>query len=109
MSENKEPAAIEVDVAANLVAVNDAIAAAAKAAGRDGGEAGLVAVSKTQPATAIGPTIQAGQRVFGENRVYRGGSCLSKERRTRFAFRHKRHPGFRGDYVGFRIVRSHSE
>ncbi len=69
MSENKEPAAIEVDVAANLAAVNDAIAAAAKAAGRDGGEAGLVAVSKTQPATAIGPAIRAGQRVFGENRV----------------------------------------
>ncbi len=69
MSENKEPAAIEVDVAENLAAVDDAIAAAAKAAGRDGGEAGLVAVSKTQPATAVEPAIQAGQRVFGENRV----------------------------------------
>ena len=73
MSENKEPVAIEVaievDVAANLATVNGAIAAAAKAAGRGAGEADLVAVSKTQPAPAIQQAIQAGQRVFGENRV----------------------------------------
>ena len=69
MSENKEPVSIEVDVAANLATVNGAIAAAAKAAGRGAGEADLVAVSKTQPAPAIQQAIQAGQRVFGENRV----------------------------------------
>ena len=73
MSENKEPVAIEVaievDVAANLATVNGAIAAAAKAAGRGAGKADLVAVSKTQPAPAIQQAIQAGQRVFGENRV----------------------------------------
>ena len=69
MSLNKEPAALDVDVAANLAQVNGAIAAAAKAAGRGVGDAALVAVSKTQPATAIEPAIQAGQRIFGENRV----------------------------------------
>jgi pyridoxal phosphate enzyme (YggS family) len=69
MSENEEPVAIEVDVDANLATVNGAIAAAAKAAGRGAGEADLVAVSKTQPAPAIQQAIQAGQRVFGENRV----------------------------------------
>ncbi|MFP6772022.1 MAG: YggS family pyridoxal phosphate-dependent enzyme [Alphaproteobacteria bacterium] len=73
MSEDKEPVtievAIEVDVAANLATVNGAIAAAAKAADRGAGEADLVAVSKTQPAPAIQQAIQAGQRVFGENRV----------------------------------------
>ncbi|MBT4488172.1 MAG: YggS family pyridoxal phosphate-dependent enzyme [Rhodospirillaceae bacterium] len=69
MSLNKEPAALDVDVAANLAQVNGAIAAAAKAAGRGVDDAALVAVSKTQPATAIEPAIQAGQRIFGENRV----------------------------------------
>ncbi|MFP6748839.1 MAG: YggS family pyridoxal phosphate-dependent enzyme [Alphaproteobacteria bacterium] len=73
MSANDEPAAtdvdIAVDVAANLDRVNAAIAAAAGAAGRGADEVTLVAVSKTQPATAVAPAIQAGQRVFGENRV----------------------------------------
>ena len=38
-------------------------------AGRDTGSVTLVAVSKTFDADAIAPVIQAGQRVFGENRV----------------------------------------
>jgi pyridoxal phosphate enzyme (YggS family) len=45
------------------------IAHARGVAGRARGEVTLVAVSKTQPAEAIAPLIQAGQRVFGENRV----------------------------------------
>lgn len=45
------------------------IARACKAARRNPGEVTLVAVSKTQPASAIGPLLLEGHRVFGENRV----------------------------------------
>jgi len=45
------------------------IAAAEQAAGRSAGDVVLVAVSKTQGAEDILPVIQAGQRLFGENRV----------------------------------------
>ncbi len=45
------------------------IACAAKAAGRDVSDVTLVAVSKTFDADAIRPLLDAGQRVFGENRV----------------------------------------
>ncbi|WP_066477229.1 MULTISPECIES: YggS family pyridoxal phosphate-dependent enzyme [unclassified Sphingomonas] len=57
------------DPAARLRAVGDAIAAAARLAGRKAADVTLIAVSKTQDATAIRPLIAAGQRVFGENRV----------------------------------------
>ncbi len=45
------------------------IAAAEKEAAHPPGSAALVAVSKTVAAEAIRPVIEAGQRVFGENRV----------------------------------------
>ncbi|RST88333.1 YggS family pyridoxal phosphate-dependent enzyme [Aquibium carbonis] len=45
------------------------IAAAEAEAGRPAGVVTLVAVSKTFDADAIRPVIEAGQRVFGENRV----------------------------------------
>lgn len=45
------------------------IARAAQAAGRDPADVTLVAVSKQQPWEAIQPVLDAGQRVFGENRV----------------------------------------
>lgn len=58
------------DAAANrLQFVSDAIAAAAKAAGRDPVGVTLVAVSKGRSANEIEPLIAAGQRDFGENRV----------------------------------------
>ncbi len=56
-------------VVANLAAVRDRIAGAARAAGRDPAAITLVAVSKTQPAARIAQALAAGQRVFGENRV----------------------------------------
>lgn len=56
------------DPAARLAGVRDAIARAAKLAGRSDAVE-LIAVSKTHPAEAIEPLIAAGQRVFGENRV----------------------------------------
>jgi len=47
----------------------DRIAAAAKSSGRDGSPPTLVAVSKQQPWSRVRPVLEAGQRVFGENRV----------------------------------------
>jgi hypothetical protein len=52
-----------------LETVRATIARACKDAGRDPSGVTLVAVSKTFPAEAIEPVIDAGQRVFGENRV----------------------------------------
>ena len=45
------------------------IARACKEARRDRASVTLVAVSKTFDADTIAPVIEAGQRVFGENRV----------------------------------------
>jgi len=45
------------------------IAAAAVAAGRDPGAVTLIAVSKVQPLARVEAVLDAGQRVFGENRV----------------------------------------
>jgi len=56
-------------VTANLSGVRGRIEAAAEAAGRAAGAVTLVAVSKTQPSEAVRAALQAGQRVFGENRV----------------------------------------
>jgi len=52
-----------------LATVEREIARAAKEARRDPATVKLIAVSKTFDASAISPIIDAGQRVFGENRV----------------------------------------
>lgn len=52
-----------------LNAIRSRIAAAALAAGRPSDAVQLVAVSKLQPWEHIAPVFDAGQRVFGENRV----------------------------------------
>ena len=49
--------------------VKTAIAEAEAKAGRKPGDVALVAVSKTHDADAIIPVIEAGQRIFGENKV----------------------------------------
>lgn len=63
----------------------DAIAAAELKAGRPAGSVTLVAVSKTFGASEIRPLLEAGHRVFGENRVQ---EALAKW------------PVLRGDYPG---------
>ena len=57
------------DAVARLAAVLANIGQAEKEAGRPAGAVTLVAVSKTFSADEIRPVIEAGQRVFGENRV----------------------------------------
>ena len=56
-------------VADNLSAVQERIAKAAARAGRDPAGITLVAVTKTIPVERICEAVEAGQRVFGENRV----------------------------------------
>ena len=55
--------------AARLSEVQDRIARAARLAGREAEDVRLIAVSKTHEAEAIRPLLEAGQRLFGENRV----------------------------------------
>ena len=54
---------------ARLTAVRGEIAEACREAGRDPADVTLIAVSKTFAAEAIAPVLDAGHRVFGENRV----------------------------------------
>jgi pyridoxal phosphate enzyme (YggS family) len=56
-------------VVKNLAAVHERIAAAARLAGRRPEEIALMAVSKTFPPETIREAYNAGQRLFGENRV----------------------------------------
>ena len=60
---------MEEVIAANLKGVNARIEAAARGAGRSPDAVTLVAVSKTNPQSAVRAALAAGQRVFGENRV----------------------------------------
>ena len=57
------------DSVARLAEVKQRIASAVGEAQRPAGSVGLVAVSKTFTADEIRPVIEAGQRIFGENRV----------------------------------------
>jgi PLP dependent protein len=57
------------DAAANLERIRQRISRAEADFGRKPGSVELVAVSKTFPADAILPVLEAGQRVFGENYV----------------------------------------
>jgi pyridoxal phosphate enzyme (YggS family) len=56
-------------ISANLSAIHERIAHAAERAGRSLNDVALMAVSKTQPAAKIIEAYEAGQRLFGENRV----------------------------------------
>jgi len=82
--------------ATRLGTVRERIAHACKVARREVHEVTLVAVSKTHPAEAIEPLLEAGQQVFGENRVqeaqakwprlrerWPAASCNRTRRRTR--------------------------
>jgi pyridoxal phosphate enzyme (YggS family) len=56
-------------IAENLESVRANIAAAAHRAGRDLSAVELIAVSKTYPADVVCEAVEAGQELFGENRV----------------------------------------
>ncbi len=58
-----------MSVAANISSIQERIATAARRAGRNPDDIALMAVSKTQPPERIREAYEAGQRLFGENRV----------------------------------------
>lgn len=58
-----------IEISRNLASVRAQIDEAAADAGRDPSAVTLVAVSKTKPAALIQNAIDAGHRVYGENRV----------------------------------------
>ena len=72
--------------------VSDRIAAAAQAAGRDPASVRLVAVTKTFGAEAIVPVLDAGHRIFGENRV--------QEARAKWPALRERHPDIELHLIG---------
>jgi PLP dependent protein len=59
----------ETHPSGRLTDVRDKIARAATLAGRLADAVTLIAISKTVPADGVRPLLDAGQRVFGENRV----------------------------------------
>ena len=68
-----------------LADIEARIAKAAAAHGRAPGDITLIAVSKMQPDERVAAVLQAGHRVFGENRVQEAAG---------------KWPGFRGEYDG---------
>jgi pyridoxal phosphate enzyme (YggS family) len=80
------------NAASRLGEIRDRIARAAKIARREANDIALVAVSKTHGADAIAPLIEAGQRVFGENRV--------QEAQAKWPALRERHPGIELHLVG---------
>ncbi|MGO3517230.1 MAG: YggS family pyridoxal phosphate-dependent enzyme [Acetobacter cibinongensis] len=79
-------------LADRLAHVRAQIDTAAHAAARDPAEITLVAVSKFHPATSVQEAIQAGQRVFGENRVQEAAAKFPALRAT--------HPDIRLHLIG---------
>jgi PLP dependent protein len=75
-----------------LDAVSARIAAAAREVGSDPGDVRLIAVSKTFPAEDIVPVLEAGHRVFGENRV--------QEAKSKWPALRQRFPGVELHLIG---------
>ena len=80
------------DAVARLESVRAEIARAARDFGRDPASITLVAVSKTFPADAIEPALEAGQRVFGENYV--------QEAKGKWPALRERYPGVELHMIG---------
>jgi pyridoxal phosphate enzyme (YggS family) len=79
-------------IAANLAEVKARIAKQAKEWQRSGDDVNLVAVGKTHPAEAIEAALQAGHRLFGENRV--------QEAAAKFPALRARYPDLRLHLIG---------
>jgi pyridoxal phosphate enzyme (YggS family) len=67
-----------MSISENLARVRERVAAAARRAGRSEPEIALMAVCKTFPTEAIREAYDAGQRLFGENRVQEFGEKAPK-------------------------------
>ena len=80
------------DILQNLLSIQDDISKTAAEWGRDPHEISLVAVSKKQPEDRIEAALDAGHRLFGENRV--------PEAQERWAERRKTYPDLRLHLIG---------
>ena len=60
---------LEMSIAENIARLKEEVAAACRRAGRNEEDVALMAVSKVHPVEAILEAHEAGQRLFGENRV----------------------------------------
>ncbi|MDE1930373.1 MAG: YggS family pyridoxal phosphate-dependent enzyme [Alphaproteobacteria bacterium] len=81
-----------LSIAARLATVRAQLAEAARHAGHSANAVTLVAVSKTQPVSAIEAALAAGQRDFGENRV--------QEAQSKFSGLKARYPDLRLHLIG---------
>lgn len=76
-------------ISANLQAVRERIAAAARACRRDPAGIRLLAVSKTKPAADVLEAVAAGQSAFGENYVQEGMAKIDEIGKTGKIARHE--------------------
>ncbi len=83
---------MECTAAEPLARIEARIAQACRIAARDRNAVTLIAISKTHPAEGIAPLIEAGQGVFGENRV--------AEAQGKWPALRERHPGIELHLVG---------
>jgi pyridoxal phosphate enzyme (YggS family) len=70
------------DASIRLAEVREKITRAARTAGRESTDVELIAISKMHDAAAIRPLLDAGQRVFGENRVQEAAAKWPELRET---------------------------
>lgn len=70
------------DIGANLAEIRGRIEAAAERSGRDPASVQLIAVSKTHGIEMIEAAYEAGQRHFGENRVYEAEGKIAEARKV---------------------------
>jgi len=80
------------DAAKALAETRTRMEAAARSAGRDPAGVELIAVTKTFAAAEIEPVLEAGHRVFGENRV--------QEAKAKWPALRQRYPGIRLHLIG---------
>ena len=88
----QDPSPLTAHLPTGLASVEQEIARACKEARRDRASVTLIAVSKTFDAGTITPVIEAGQRVFGENRV--------QEARAKWPGLMSAHPGIALHLIG---------
>ena len=92
MTAQAEQALLVKPIEANLQAIRERIAAAARSVGRSPADVTLVAVSKAQPDERVVAALAAGQRVFGENYM--------QEARARWPVLRERHPDLQLHMIG---------
>src|SRR5438067_12425492 len=87
---------VSLDPAENLKAILDRIELAKRAAIAPADRVQLIAVTKTHGPERILPVLQAGHRLFGENR--------DQEAKAKWPELRQRYPGFELDLIGLLLI-----